>query len=404
MKNKMYFFVTLLVVVIGAAVLTMDVFVNRAEAVPVFARKTNLACSKCHTAFPKLNNFGREFKSNGYKRSEEKEESQDISESLTLEKVFQAGVLYKVRPYDKKKTDSDFKLRSLHELEVFFAGVSDEVFSYWTEIEAEDETGFEAEIGELEFGYHPNLAFNLLLTNRPISVSDPFQTFSNAGRLTRSNRKIFDVGHSSGELPLEKQTFSVYGTTPDRKFFYSAGVGADMQSGDAEGAGPKDVSARLAYTLPWGLTSGIFLDSGKEKVTVASGTQNIVEKLKFTRTGIDLQLEKENFTLSGAYLAAKDNKHSKKGGGTEKNNGFYLEALFLTTTGEGEEERPSIVPVIRYDKYEKSNGTDYAELTLNLSHYPKENARVFLEYWSEVQKPAGGSKNNRLTLQVEVGF
>ena len=37
-----------------------------AHAVPSFARQTGLACSACHTVFPQLTPFGREFKLNGY--------------------------------------------------------------------------------------------------------------------------------------------------------------------------------------------------------------------------------------------------------------------------------------------------------------------------------------------------
>jgi hypothetical protein len=36
------------------------------RAVPSFARQTKLPCNACHTQFPELNSFGREFKLNGY--------------------------------------------------------------------------------------------------------------------------------------------------------------------------------------------------------------------------------------------------------------------------------------------------------------------------------------------------
>ena len=35
-------------------------------AVPSFARQTGMACAACHTVFPELTPFGREFKINGY--------------------------------------------------------------------------------------------------------------------------------------------------------------------------------------------------------------------------------------------------------------------------------------------------------------------------------------------------
>src|ERR1700720_3494858 len=35
-------------------------------AVPSFARQTGMTCAACHTIFPELTPFGREFKLNGY--------------------------------------------------------------------------------------------------------------------------------------------------------------------------------------------------------------------------------------------------------------------------------------------------------------------------------------------------
>src|ERR1700676_2026213 len=41
-------------------------FAVPASAVPSFARQTGIACAPCHTVFPELTPFGREFKLNGY--------------------------------------------------------------------------------------------------------------------------------------------------------------------------------------------------------------------------------------------------------------------------------------------------------------------------------------------------
>ena len=40
--------------------------VQAAQAIPSFARQTNLSCNACHNGFPKLNSFGRLFKLNAY--------------------------------------------------------------------------------------------------------------------------------------------------------------------------------------------------------------------------------------------------------------------------------------------------------------------------------------------------
>src|ERR1700736_6345395 len=41
-------------------------YASAAQAVPSFARQTGMACAACHTVFPELTPFGREFKLNGY--------------------------------------------------------------------------------------------------------------------------------------------------------------------------------------------------------------------------------------------------------------------------------------------------------------------------------------------------
>ncbi len=54
-------------VLIGAVgTVLLLVGLPQARAVPSFARQTGMACNTCHTVFPELTPFGREFKLNGY--------------------------------------------------------------------------------------------------------------------------------------------------------------------------------------------------------------------------------------------------------------------------------------------------------------------------------------------------
>jgi hypothetical protein len=59
---------------------------SSAHALPSFARQTGLPCTKCHTNFPTLTPFGRDFKLNGYlKRSGERTGSwQDVFKDVHL--------------------------------------------------------------------------------------------------------------------------------------------------------------------------------------------------------------------------------------------------------------------------------------------------------------------------------
>lgn len=47
------------------------VLVNSVFAIPAFSRKYKVGCDMCHTIFPQLNSFGRDFKNNGFRTPDE---------------------------------------------------------------------------------------------------------------------------------------------------------------------------------------------------------------------------------------------------------------------------------------------------------------------------------------------
>ena len=51
---------------LAAVVAALTLLAPVAQAVPSFARQTGMACAACHTVFPELTPFGRQFKANGY--------------------------------------------------------------------------------------------------------------------------------------------------------------------------------------------------------------------------------------------------------------------------------------------------------------------------------------------------
>jgi len=46
---------------------TLALVSTGARAIPAFARKTGMSCSACHEAWPRLNEFGQQFRDNGYR-------------------------------------------------------------------------------------------------------------------------------------------------------------------------------------------------------------------------------------------------------------------------------------------------------------------------------------------------
>src|SRR6516225_5696253 len=54
-----------------AAFLSFTLVAGNAQAIPAFARQTKLGCNTCHTIFPQLTRFGRDFRDNGFRTPDE---------------------------------------------------------------------------------------------------------------------------------------------------------------------------------------------------------------------------------------------------------------------------------------------------------------------------------------------
>lgn len=369
--------------------------VEQASAVPNFSKKTGLSCAKCHLNFPRLNKFGRDFMQNGYVRSGESEPMHELSETLALDK-YPIGMLVKLRPFDKKKS-GDVKVRSFHELELFIAGSSGGILgdniSFFTEIEAEDETDFTLEMGGFEVGYHPMPELNFAVGNRPLVDTDPFQTLSNHGKVTRSKRAMYTKTYGSGEKIGSKQNVGINGVLA-KSLYYGFKYGADV--GDPEGEGKLDAAFRVACVLPLldkSVTIGGYYNTGDQASTNAAG------KLGFTRTVVDFSINHELGSLIVAYQTSQDDLIA---GGSEDNAGYYVEASYNYL----KDGNPLLVPTIRYDAYEKTDGADsYTEVTANVAFFARENVKCYVEYWQELDiGPLTRAKNDRVTLQIEFGF
>ena len=50
---------------------SMALIAADAQAIPAFARKHKLGCNTCHTIYPQLNRFGRDFRDNGFRMPDE---------------------------------------------------------------------------------------------------------------------------------------------------------------------------------------------------------------------------------------------------------------------------------------------------------------------------------------------
>lgn len=147
-----------------------------AQAVPSFARQTGMDCAACHTSFPELTPFGRDFKLRGYTLGER--------QLVPLAAMMQFSMTHLSRQHDKsgaslmpRQNDTQFDVLSL-----FAAGKLNEhagMFVQWTysnnsETRPDDSIRHHSQLDNADFrvvGDHDllgkELVFGLNLNNNP---------------------------------------------------------------------------------------------------------------------------------------------------------------------------------------------------------------------------------------------
>ena len=343
---------------VALTALTAMAWTSVAQAVPSFSRETAKGCSYCHAAWPQLNKKGRAFKELGYRLPGAK--GMTFKERID-EAAFPVSAILIARPYDKKDS-GDTKLRALHEVELMVAGAIGGKWSGFVELEAEDETGFEVEVAPVVLSYNQSKALNVQMVWGPFMWADPYGFLGDNFRLTRGHAGFIDqkYGGADGKIRDTRQNISLYGRPMDQ-LFYSVGYAGESK--DAEGVRARNVYARLAFDVTPDVMVGGFAINGDAD---SSGRD-------YTRYGVDFQADLNSGAgttrLQGAFVSGTDRNAALTA--DEDNDAFSLQAfhIFKTETG-----RPTWVPLIRFDSYEKNNGGDqYEELTLNLTRYIGQN-------------------------------
>lgn len=384
-------------ILLSIAVLLGFVWSTGAQAVPSFARKHELNCSACHTAYPQLNSTGREFKENGYRflTTEEASDSLEISDLLQLEKHVPVSGILVARPYDKSDSGNE-KIRALHEVEIIVAGNIAKNWSGYFEIEAEDETGFELELAPAVLTYNHSKEFNVQFVYGPTFWADSYGIIGDHFRLTRGHVGAIDQrfggADAGGRFRAVRQNVGIYGRFSDR-FFYNLNYSGKAE--DSEGENASITSGLFNVDITDDIMIGAFIMDGEDEDT----------NRDFNRTGIQFQADVlQDLRVQGLFIAATDDRDfaDVRGPGEDDNDAYSLQALY---TIRDDTLRPTWVPLIRLDSYESGDGSNsFDELTLNLGYYFTQNIKGYLEYWDRYDAPTSAEEDSRITLQFVAAF
>ncbi|OGT22220.1 MAG: hypothetical protein A2V90_04825 [Gammaproteobacteria bacterium RBG_16_57_12] len=146
----------------GWAVLLWQ-FAGTAQAIPSFARQTGMPCSACHTVFPQLTAFGRDFKLNGYTLSSGERRLPPLAAGvqLTYTRLGEAG-----QELDGKKP------RVPQSASLYYGGRITEKLGAFAQLAYEDEEDFALEMADIRYADQTtfgrrNLLYGLTLNNMP---------------------------------------------------------------------------------------------------------------------------------------------------------------------------------------------------------------------------------------------
>ena len=152
-----------------------------AHAVPSFARQTGESCAACHTSFPQLTTFGRQFKMQGYTLSDSEQvkgEGLAIGLGAPLSMMIQTSVSTLKKAPDPSTDSTQVRLPA--QLSIFYAGRVTDKIGAFAQITAEDGAGFSQDNTDIRFADtgklgDSELIYGVTLNNNP-TVQDPWNS------------------------------------------------------------------------------------------------------------------------------------------------------------------------------------------------------------------------------------
>jgi len=160
-----------------------------AQAVPSFARQTNMACSACHQSgtFPELNSFGRRFKLGGYSMFQIKdiEAGPDSGgKQLSLIDIPLISAMVQASATHTRKAQSGVQNNSTafpQQLSLFLAGrITPHVGTFIQATKGGGDSSFEFDLGDVRFADDTSvggqdLLYGVTLNNAP-TLEDPWNS------------------------------------------------------------------------------------------------------------------------------------------------------------------------------------------------------------------------------------
>lgn len=397
--------ILILSLILFAAVLSL-LPVNRAEAIPAFARKYKISCSTCHVAIPKLKAYGDDFAGNGFLLPDGEEPKRAYvntgDESLTLLRDLPLAVRFdayiQAADRDNVKTDLEVPFG----LKFLSGGPISKHISYYFYFyisERGEVAGVEDAI--LFFNNIGNSSFDVAVGQ--FQISDPL--FKRELRLTFEDYQIYRVRPGNSKLNL----------TYDRGFAasYSFNFGLDLVGMLVNGNGIKAAGEDRLFDLDNNKTFalralqsfdffsiGLFGVTGKETLSDSLRTDNNIVIF-----GSDLSIGNEFLELNAQYLYREDDNvyFEPDNAPKTKSEGGFVELIYMPNA-----DQSLFLFTLLYNYIESEDDLlDYQTATFSISHMAARNVRFLAEFtydFVDKDKNVTGPRRHRFTIGAVTAF
>ncbi len=324
------------------------------QAVPSYARQTGLACVACHTTYPELTAFGRNFKLNGYTMT-------GIQQIESTRKGTEAGVkINEILPISAMLTASVTQVSKTQpgtqngdvafpqEFSVFFAGeITPHIGSFVQVTYSQDSDSFDVDNTDIRYANHATLAgadtiYGITVNNSP-TVEDPWNSTPTWG-FPFASSPVAPVPAASPLISELGQDVAGVGAYTlwnnhlyaDVSLYRSAHHGPDILPNAASTMTIDKLAPywRLAWQQSFGadnLEVGTF---GMQTKLYPDGVSGLTDK--YTDTALDAQYEHamgtDMLTLRGSYIHEKQDLARSFDDGNSTNPSNNLDVLNLNGT------------------------------------------------------------------------
>jgi hypothetical protein len=397
------------VVIVALSIGSLFSTVLPAQAMPGFARKYGFTCTMCHSAFPRLNDFGERYRANAYQVPGREADDQTVRvSSPPFAARTSAGFDY--AKYENTPDAEDMNLFRVNGLDILSGGVLGRNIGYFLIFPPHltESRNVAGQDGTLEMA---NVIFANLGSpwlNVRVGRFEPASVaFSVKRHLSIAPYEIYEYTSAEPAALSETQDGIELSGGGKSGFRYAAGW-VNGSGSNALDDFPSDFYLRASKVIGpgEGLTAGqrigAVLYSGKARPGVI--TKDSDDDLKgFYRAGVDASLNYAQLNLALQYVYGKEDKAFWITSEDAAYSGGFGELSYMLSTRMVFFGRGDIVQA------PDSSNQDVTRFTIGARGYFEENLALHAEFSHRVEKAgsqyAGGdAKEDVATLRIDWAF